>query len=90
MGLRVVRFEVTPNPNAKKAVLDGRISEGPRSFRSVGDASGDAVASALFGVAGVNNVLMNGDWVTVGKEAGASWGAVERGVREVLGGVDGG
>lgn len=84
MGVRVKRFEPTPNPNAKKAVLEGAISAGPRSFRSADEASGDALASALFGVEGVNNVLMNGDWVTIGKRDEAAWRGVERGVRDVL------
>jgi hypothetical protein len=84
MPLRVISFETTPNPNAKKCVLDGRISDRPRSFRSSDDAMGDPTAAALFAIPGVTGVLMNGDWVTVNKAAEAAWGEVERGVRETL------
>ena len=88
MGLGVLRFEETPNPNARKCVLDGLISDRPRSFRTAEEASGDGVASGLFGVAGVTNVLMNGGWVTVCKREDVGWAGVERGVRAVLSGVE--
>ena len=56
----------------------------PRSFRSADEASGDPLASALFGVEGVTNVLMNGDWVSVNKSREASWRTVKAGVKRAL------
>jgi len=35
-------------------------------------------------VAGVTNVLISGDWVTVSKSPGASWREIKAGVERVL------
>lgn len=84
MGFRVVRYDETPNPNALKCILDGRISEAPRSFRDEASAQGDALAASLFAVEGVTSVLMNGDWVTVNKRPEAEWRKVKKGVERAL------
>ena len=84
MPIRVVRFEPTPNPNALKCWLDRRVSDGPRSFFSADEARADALASALFAVPGVTNLLLLGDWMTVGKSPESDWPAVRRGVERTL------
>ncbi len=81
---RVLRWEATPNPNAQKGILAASISDRPRSFRDAAAAEDDALASALFAVPGVRNLLLCGTWMTVGKEETASWPAVRRGVEGVL------
>jgi hypothetical protein len=87
MGYRVKKFQETPNPNAVKCVLDGRVSERPRSYFKAEDAAGDELGSRLFAIAGVTNVLINGDWVTVSKRADVGWAGVKREVERVLGEV---
>lgn len=82
--MKVVEFESTPNPNAVKCWLDGRVSEGPRSYFNAAAAAGDPLAGALFAIPGVVNVLILGDWITVSKSPEASWPAVKSGVRRVL------
>jgi hypothetical protein len=88
--MKVVSFESTPNPLAVKCVLDRRVGkagvagQGPRSYRDAGSAAGDAVARRLFEIEGVTNVLIVGDWITVGKTPGAAWGAIKAGVRRVV------
>lgn len=85
MPYTVTKFQETPNPNAIKCVLDRRISDRPRSFFNAEQASGDPVAAALFGIAGVTNVLINTDWVTVNKSPEADWRGIKAAVERVLG-----
>lgn len=85
MPLLVTRYQSTPNPNALKCFLDGRISDGPRSFRSPAEGAGDPIAAPLFAVPGVAGLLFNGDWMTVNKQEGADWPALKLGIERVLG-----
>jgi len=86
MPTKILRFEDTPNPNAVKCVLDRSVSEERRSYRSAEEAhkANDALASALFAVAGVESVLINGDWITLNKSAKSRWTAVKEGARKAL------
>ena len=84
MGYHVTSFESTPNPNAVKCWLDRPISQGPRSFRSAGEASSDPIARALFDEVGATTVLFNGDWLTVNKRPEADWPAVKARIKRVL------
>lgn len=88
MGYRVLQFRETPNPNAIKCVLDRRVADTPRSYFRAEEAAEDALASRLFGIDGVTNVLISGDWVTVNKRPDAAWGPIRAGVERVLGSVD--
>ncbi len=85
MGYRVKKFQETPNPNALKCVLDRRAGDSVRSFFKASDAAADPLGAALFSVAGVTNVLINGDWITVSKRPDAAWREVKAGVERVLG-----
>lgn len=86
MGCKVVRFDPTPNPNALKCVLDGPITDAPRSYFSRPDAerAGDALALALFDLPGVTNVLIHSDWLTVCKGPDAPWGPIKDGVKRAV------
>lgn len=87
MGYEVTEFQTTPNPNAVKCMLDRMIrdpAQGPASFRSVEAAQADALAGALFAIPGVTNVLINADWITVGKEPGRSWPGIRAAISSVL------
>lgn len=82
-------FTPTPNPNALKCVpasplraMQGETQAAPRSYAAA--PADDAFARALFGVAGVSNVLVTPAWFTVGKDAKADWKAVKAGVGEVF------
>jgi hypothetical protein len=87
MPIAVARFQATPNPDAVKCVLDRRIAQSPRSYRSPAPASlpaEDPVAAALLAVPGVRAVLLCDDWVTVSKEPAASWTIIQPAVRRAL------
>lgn len=89
MPIRVTKFQDTPNPNAVKCLLDRRVSEGSRSYLDAAAARADPIAARLFEIEGVRNVLLHGDWLTVGKTPEADWGRIRPGVERVLGQVDG-
>ncbi len=84
MPYLVTEFEQTPNPNARKALLDQSICAGTRSYLSAEQAGGDPLAEALFGIAGVKSVMMLGDFVTINKQPEAAWPPIEAAVRRVL------
>lgn len=86
--IRVKQYVETPNPNALKCVLDGRVSEGSKAYRSAVSAAGDSLAAAVFGIAGVTNLLLHEDWLTVGKSPEAKWPAIKRALENVLGTID--
>ncbi|MBL8745238.1 MAG: NifU N-terminal domain-containing protein [Phycisphaerae bacterium] len=90
MPYTVKEFHQTPNPNALKCILDRVIRErelGPASYRTAAAAGEDPVAAALFKVAGVTNLLINEDWITVNKDPKAEWKAVKAGVSKALAGL---
>jgi hypothetical protein len=84
MPYRVLKYQTTPNPNALKVLLDGEISDRPRSFRTVAEGDGDALASRFFAITGVTSLLFNGDWFTVNKSPEAQWPAIKKGVEREL------
>ncbi|NUQ51407.1 MAG: NifU N-terminal domain-containing protein [Phycisphaerales bacterium] len=84
MPYNVVEFQETPNPHAMKCVLDRAIAESPRSYFSREQAAADPLASSLFALEGVTNVLMLGNFVTVSKAPGASWKALKAGVERAM------
>jgi hypothetical protein len=69
-------------------VLDRSLGAHPRSYFDASAAGSDEVGSALFGIEGVTNVLINGDWVTVSKRSDAEWGPIRAGVERVMAHVE--
>jgi Fe-S cluster biogenesis protein NfuA len=83
--MRVLSFEPTPNPNAMKFLVDGRLIEGgSRAFESSERAAEDPLASSLFALGKVNTVFFMPGFVTVNKEDGADWGALAPAVARVI------
>jgi NFU1 iron-sulfur cluster scaffold homolog, mitochondrial len=84
MPIRVTQVQATPNPNARKFLLDRPVSEQPLSFFNAPAAAGHALAEELFQIPGVSSLLLLGDFITVNKQADTPWDRVEREVRRVL------
>lgn len=87
MPHRVLEFRDTPNPNAKKVLVDpptGPASAPARSFLRLEQAKGDRLGERLFSVPGVVNVLIHPDWITIGKAPEAGWEKVKAGVVKAL------
>ena len=84
MGWKVLEVVATPNPNAKKFVLNQPVCSQPLSFFTSDAARGHPVAARLFEVTGVSNLLLLGDFITVSKQPEVQWEAIVRRVREIL------
>ena len=72
MPFEVTRVETTPNPRARKLIVEpapGAI----RSFFKPDDARGDPLGEALFGVEGVTNVLIHTAFISVCIAPNAKW-----------------
>jgi Scaffold protein Nfu/NifU N terminal len=80
----VREIQPTPNPNAVKFVLDQSITEQPASFFNASQAKDHPIAARLFAISGVNNVLLLGDFVTVGKTPESRWADIRNAVKQVL------
>ena len=77
----------TPNPNSLKFEVRGAtLTDNARGlpYQSAREASGDALATALFGIRGVQSLLIAPDWVTVTKQVAADWDLLAAAVEEVL------
>ena len=81
---KVIDVQATPNPNARKFVLDRPVSDATQSFLSPAMAGGHPMAASLFAVEGVASVMLLNDFVTINKKPDASWPAVIKSVRLVL------
>lgn len=83
-GYRVTEVVVTPNPNARKFVVDRPLTDQPLSFFSAESAAGHPVAAKLFSIQGVTNLLFLGDFVTVSKRPEVDWKPLVTKVRKLL------
>ncbi len=84
MPLTVKEVQTTPNPNAMKFVLDGRITTTPASFFNAEAAGNHPIASRLFAIPGVQSVLLLGDFITVNKAPGMKWTQMTAKVKRAL------
>lgn len=81
-----VRFEIgtTPNPNSVRIALTESLFPKARTFTKAKGGEDDALAGKLLGVEGVVQVFMLNNFISVNKEPGAAWSAVEPAVAKVL------
>ncbi len=84
MSYTVAQVQPTPNPNAAKFVLDRPVSEQPISFFNAAAAADHPLAQELFAIAGVESLLLLGDFITVNKSPAANWKDITRRVKQVL------
>lgn len=83
--MKVMNFEPTPNPNAMKFNVDGRLIEGgSRSYDTPAAADGDPLATALFALGKVTTVFYMPGFVTVNKQADADWGSLAPAVARTI------
>ncbi len=84
MPQRVVDIQSTPNPNARKFVLDCPMSQESASFFDAESARNHPLASKLFTIDGVTSVLIVADFVTINKSESAKWNVLTEKVRRIL------
>ena len=83
--MNVLTIQPTPNPNAFKFMLNETIqAEGSRYYNSPAEAAGDALASALFAVPGVETVYFAQDFATVTNAEGSNLETLHEQIRQVL------
>lgn len=70
-----INAERTPNPHSLKFTSpDGSFrDEGVAAFSSATEAEDDPLADRLFSIAGVEDVFITPDFVTVSKASGLDW-----------------
>jgi hypothetical protein len=71
----------TPNPNAMKYSLDVKLP-GTLNLANAEAAEGNAFATAVFGVEGVQSLFGVNDFVTVTRKPGADWDVITAGVEK--------
>lgn len=75
--MNVVAVEMTPNPSARKFVLDETILDaGSRHYDHPPLESEDLLAARIFGLTGVVSVFFMGNFITVDKTEDVTWEAV--------------
>ena len=84
MGFCVVEIQPTPNPNAKKFVLDRSVSEHPISFFNADAAKDYPLAAKLFAIPGVSSLLLLGDFITINNSPSAKWDDISKQASAVL------
>ena len=82
--MKVLSIEETPNPNARKFIVD-EPAEQTMSFFNADSAKGYALAERLFTISGVSSLLFLRDFITVNKIPEAKWADILKEVRQVLG-----
>ncbi len=83
MAYEIKQIETTPNPRARKLIVDpapGSI----RSFFKPNDAHGDPLGEAIFGVEGVTNVLIHTAFISVSIAPDRDWKATLPKLRAAL------
>lgn len=78
------QISTTPNPNSIRVGLTESKYPKAATYRSAQDAAGDPLVLALFGIPGVNQVFTLNNFITITKDAAASWERLEPKVAEVL------
>lgn len=78
-------IEDTPNPNAKKFILNEPLTSGVTcSYDDADQAKADMLATALFEIEHVTNVFYVDRWLTVTQDGNADWHELERKVAEPI------
>ncbi|MHA7814801.1 MAG: NifU N-terminal domain-containing protein [Phycisphaerales bacterium] len=83
MPFKITKIETTPNPRARKLIVDpapGSI----RSYFKAADAQGDPMGEALFAVEGVTNVLIHTGFVSVCIGPDTDWKRTIASIRSAL------
>lgn len=80
-----VRMEETPNPNARRYVLDRPVQEGARGrFYTAPGQSDEPLVTDLLALEGAVGVMLLPNSVTINKAPEATWDELDLGVRETL------
>jgi len=87
MGYTITHIETTPNPLARKLVVDP-VPERIVSCFDASKGSDDPLASAILGCDGVTNVLIHTEFISVCFTPDTRWSTLKGEIGRVIGGVD--
>jgi Fe-S cluster biogenesis protein NfuA len=81
-----IDIETTPNPNAKKFILDESFSKYKiyKQYNSIKETNDNPLALKIFSVPGVKSVFFLNDVITINKEEGFSWNEIENNIKKVI------
>ena len=79
-----IRVEDTPNPNARRYIVNRAVQEQPKGRFFTSAESDDPVVRVLFELDGVAGVMLLPSSVTVNKKQGQAWDELDPGVRAAL------
>lgn len=81
-----ITAEPTPNPDSLKFTATDKQfrSDGVAAYASAADAEGDPLARRLFRIAGVEDVFVTPEFVTVSKHSDAGWDGTKAEVQAAL------
>ena len=75
----------TPNPLANKFMLDAPLYTGaPRHFSAGVPVVGDTLGESLLAVPGVVDIYCTGGFITITRDPGTPWSAIEPAVTELI------
>ena len=81
----VERFQNTPNPDAGQFLLNEDVlASGTITFANADEAKGDAMATALFKMFGIENVFIKQNFITVTKSPTVDWSVAVEPIREAI------
>jgi hypothetical protein len=84
-NFEVERFQNTPNPDAGQFLLNEEvIASGTITFSSADEAKGDAMATALFKIFGIENVFIKQNFITITKSPTIDWSVAVEPIREAI------
>lgn len=85
MKLLVINIESTPNPDALKFIVDQQLlAKGTRSYANKTMAKDDPLASALFERKHVETIFYMDKFITVSKNADASWSMIMNDLKAII------
>lgn len=83
MPYTITKVETTPNPNARKLIVEpspGAI----RSYFKADDAINDPLGHALFSIPGITNVLIHTKFISVCVSPGTNWKPITKAIEATL------
>lgn len=83
MPIKIIRIESTPNPNARKLIVEPTAGS-IRSYFRAEDAQDDPLAKALFGIEEITNVLIHTKFISVCAKPGSDWKALSKSLKSTL------
>ncbi|GIW21124.1 MAG: hypothetical protein KatS3mg068_0131 [Candidatus Sericytochromatia bacterium] len=81
-----IDIELTPNPNAKKFILDEKFSKYKiyKQYNSIEETEDNLLAQKLFSINGVKSVFFLNDVITINKEDNYSWDELENNIKSII------